>query len=305
MIFAQWMHIWSELALAFSEHFLRTTIIKKGLVVFCGFVVCGIIGVVDEAAWGQESSGHSMIKNQTDEQPEEPADRLGKDLAMASLFDSTSYVSLPKGVFIRKKDGDVPAHSVVISKEIEIGIHEVTQVQWESVMAYNPSDVVNPYNPVESISWFEVQHFLDSLNVLKTDAYTYRLPTEAEWEYACLAGTVGAGQVNDVAWYNGNSEERPHPIKQRYPNSWGLYDMRGNVWEWVQDWYALYEPDDNVDPVSLDTGRARIIRGGSWWSPAEITTCSHRGNLAPDYKAIILGFRVVREIENPSPDTGS
>ena len=305
MILVQRIYIWFELVLNFYEHFLRTLAVKRGGVAFYGIVVCSVIGFVNQPVWGQDSSGHSTIENQLDEQKDEPAGRLGKELAMASLFDSTSYVSLPKGVFIRKKDGDVPAHSVVISKDIEIGIHEVTQLQWESVMAYNPSDVVNPYNPVESISWFEVQQFLDSLNVHKTDVYTYRLPTEAEWEYACLAGTVGAGQVNDVAWYNENSEERPHPIKQLHPNSWGVYDMRGNVWEWVQDWYALYEPDNNVDPVSLSAGRARIIRGGSWWSPAEITTCSHRGNLAPDYKAIILGFRLVREMENPSPDTGS
>ena len=80
--------------------------------------------------------------------------------------------------------------------------------------------------------------------------------------------------------------------------------MRGNVWEWIEDWYALYDPKENVDPVSSGSGRARIIRGGSWWSPAEITTCSHRGNLAPDYKAIILGFRLVREIKNPAEEAG-
>ena len=215
--------------------------------------------------------------------------------ARSSLFDSTNYVVLPKGVFVRQKDGDVPAHSVVISKQLQIGRHEVTQLQWEAIMGYNPSDVVNPYNPVESISWFEVNAFMDSLNSQYSDAFKYRLPTEAEWEYACLAGSISTLPIDEAAWFYDNSDERPHPVKQKAPNLWGLYDMRGNVWEWVSDWYALYDPKNNIDPESPGEGRARIIRGGSWWSPAEITTCTHRGNLAPDYKAIILGFRVVRE----------
>ena len=264
------------------------------------WIACGITGT----ALGQDNE-ETQVHRIGAELAGDAIELGTKDHSIKSLFDSTYYVTVPKGVFIRKKDGDVPAHSVVISKDLQIGVHEVTQMQWESIMGYNPSDVVNPYNPVESISWFEVQAFIDSLNALKVDTYTYRLPTEAEWEYACLAGAAGSGSVGDVAWFNENSDERPHPIKQLKPNSWGLYDMQGNVWEWVQDWYALYEPDKNVDPDSPTSGRARIIRGGSWWSPAEITTCSHRGNLAPDYKAIILGFRLVREIEGPSTGSGS
>ena len=217
-------------------------------------------------------------------------------IVVASLFDSTSYIQLPKGTFMRKKDGEIPAHAVSIAKDIEIGVNEVTQAQWTAIMRYNPSDVVNPYNPVESISWFEVHAFIDSLNTLHEDGYVYRLPTEAEWEYACHAGSSGSGALGEVAWFNENAEERPHPVRQKKANQWGMYDMQGNVWEWVSDWYGLYDPDNNVDPGSPNNGRARVIRGGSWWSPAEITTCSHRGNLAPDYKAIILGFRLVREI---------
>ena len=263
--------------------------------------VCMVVSVmvVSDLVYGQESSnpmGSSVYV--------EPTEEHSADIALASLFDAASYVRLPEGAFMRNKDGDVPAHNVVISRAIEIAVHEVTQLQWESVMGYNPSDVVNPFNPVESVSWFEVQAFLDSLNTFKQDPYLYRLPSEAEWEYACLAGTKGSIQVHHVAWYNENSDERPHPIKQLEPNQWGLYDMRGNVWEWVQDWYGLYDPKENVNPLSPGSGRARIIRGGSWWSPEEMTTCSHRGNLAPDYKAIILGFRLVREVESLEGETG-
>ena len=280
--------------------------LEQGIVIisYCLVILMCVAGI-GVPVYGQDIDDPLQDKSKSAHLREEPVEQISKDVSLASLFDSTSYVVLPKGVFVRKKESDVPAHSVVISKSIQIGTHEVTQMQWESIMGYNPSDVVNPYNPVESISWFEVQSFIDSLNVLKDDVYTYRLPTEAEWEYACLAGSVAAGPIDEVAWFNENSDERPHPIKQLSPNSWGLYDMRGNVWEWVQDWYALYEPKENVDPGSPGSGRARIIRGGSWWSPAEITTCSHRGNLAPDYKAIILGFRLVREIEGPSAGLGS
>lgn len=272
---------------------------------FFGAVLFAILSFsLTSVAFAQEPESSSQSQPLLASLPGELPEHVLGTAAFASLFDSTSYVSLPKGVFIRKKDGDVPAHSVAISRTIEIAVHEVTQTQWESVMGYNPSDVVNPYNPVESISWFEVQAFIDSLNAHKSDSYVYRLPTEAEWEYACLGGTIRSQNIEEVAWFSENSGERPHPIKQLRPNEWGLYDMRGNVWEWIDDWYALYDPRENIDPVSPGSGRARIIRGGSWWSPAEITTCSHRGNLAPDYKAIILGFRLVREIETPSEGAG-
>ena len=243
--------------------------------------------------FSQKSQNYSVSGLSNTEKDQEEQRRF-KKAAHMSLFDSKSYVVIGPGHFIRTKDGDVPAHEVTLSKTIEIGKREVTQAQWESVMGYNPSDVVNPFNPVESISWYEVQAFLDSLNTAP-GAFIYRLPTEAEWEFACRAGATSQQSISEAAWYLDNSGEKPHPVGHKMPNEWGLYDMKGNVWEWVQDWYGLYNPDHNVDPGSPEEGRARIIRGGSWWSPAELTTCSYRGNLAPDYKAIILGFRLVRE----------
>ena len=253
-----------------------------------------------ESATKKGSDQHYQINSYALKETEIEETHLEKggekyQIIIASLFDSTSYIQLSPGTFIRSQDGDIPAHNVSIMKDIQIGINEVTQAQWEVIMGYNPSDVINPYNPVESISWFEVNAFIDSLNVISRDSFVYRLPTEAEWEYACHAGASGASTLHEVAWFSENAEERPHPVRQKKANKWGLYDMQGNVWEWVQDWYGLYDPENNIDPIPPSSGRARIIRGGSWWSPAEITTCSHRGNLAPDYKAIILGFRLVRE----------
>lgn len=233
------------------------------------------------------------------EQEREEKSRL-LALAKASLFDDASYVRIPAGHFERRGEGSVPTHTVIISRTIEMGLYEVTQAQWEAVMGFNPSSEPGPFNPVESVSWYQVQAFMDSLNSFQEGPLLYRLPTEAEWEYACVAGSRDGTPLQEKAWYAENAGEKHHPVGQKARNEWGIHDMRGNVWEWVQDWYGLYDPEIATDPQSGEEGRSRVIRGGSWWSPADITTCSHRGNLAPDYKATILGFRIVREYP-PAP----
>ena len=253
---------------------------------------------LNKGALSQLEEGHGMETTTT--LGEDVEERHILDKALVSLFASSNYVPVSPGTFERKNDDDPVYHKVSVTKTIEIGRHEVTQAQWAAVMGHNPSDVKNWYNPVESISWFEVQDFLDSLNAYGAQSnepgdFLYRLPTEAEWEYVCRAGSQSRDTLENVAWFNGNAYEKPHPVGHKKPNAWGVFDMQGNVWEWVDDWYGMYDPKQNIDPVSPASGRARIIRGGSWWSPAEESTCSYRGNLAPDYKAIILGFRLVRE----------
>ena len=221
------------------------------------------------------------------------------DTARKSLFDAASYVSIPPGIFERVGENSGAVHEVAITKLISMGRHEVTQAQWESIMRSNPSDRKGAFHPVESVSWFDAKAFLDSLNAMDSSDFLYRLPTEAEWEYACRANADKEQSLEDAGWYVDNAGESTHRVGQKTPNGWGLFDMRGNVWEWVEDWYGLYDKKADLDPLAVEEGRARIIRGGSWWSPAEFSTCSYRGNLAPDYKATILGFRVVRE--EPSP----
>ena len=220
--------------------------------------------------------------------------------ARASLLDPASYVLIPPGVFLRVDEHRGVRQEVAITRNIAMGRYEVTQAQWESVMGDNPSDRRGPFHPVESVSWHRVQSFLDSLNALDASPVMYRLPTEAEWEYACRANEVEAFDPEPAAWYIENAGETTHPVGRKTPNAWGLFDMRGNVWEWVEDWYTLYDLTEDMDPVVTEKGRARVIRGGSWWSPVEYTTCTYRGNLSPDYKATILGFRIVRE-EPPLP----
>ena len=174
-------------------------------------------------------------------------------------------------------DNEKPRHKVRLSKPFYLGKYEVTQRQWEAVMGNNPSKFKGPDRPVETVSWTDVQEFIKRLNA-KEGHTRYRLPTEAEWEYAARAGSTTAYSFGNniievslsdfvlvsYAWYRDNSEET-HPVGQMPPNAWGLHDMHGNVWEWVQDWYGDdYSAGAVVDPQGPTTGDFRVLRGGSW-----------------------------------------
>lgn len=194
-----------------------------------------------------------------------------------------------------------PAHAVTITKEFEIGRHEVTQALWQAVTGSNPSTFKGPDRPVEQVSWNDVQEFLAVLNGLG-DGYHYRLPTEAEWEYAARAGTTAEyyGDLDAIAWYGPNSGNQTHPVGEKEPNAWGLYDTHGNVWEWCQDWYA----DDDyeqlgkrpaVDPRGPATGEYRVVRGGSWYKYLWFLRVSSRLGVRPASRYPHIGFRCVRE----------
>jgi len=191
-----------------------------------------------------------------------------------------------------------PAHRVRITKGFQIGKYEVTQQQWQAVIGSNPSWFKGVTLPVEQVSWDDVQAFLGRLNA-RNDGFRYRLPTEAEWEYAARAGTTdkyaGASALGDVAWYDSNSGSTTHPVGQKRPNAWGMYDMLGNVWEWCQDWYGVYSSGAADNPAGPSSGPGRTTRGGSWVSYAWDARASYRVRVAPEVRSGSGGFRCVRE----------
>ena len=189
------------------------------------------------------------------------------------------FVLIPTGTFMMGSpdsdatayDDEKPAHRVTISQPFYLGTYAVTQEQWEAVMKTNPSRFTGDRNrPVERVFWEDTQQCIQRLNTQEGRA-RYRLPTEAEWEYACRAGSQTAYsfgddplQLDQYGWYVDNSGDQTHPVGQRKPNAWGLYDMHGNVWEWVQDWNGAYAPGPVTDPRGPSSGSRRVLRGGSW-----------------------------------------
>ncbi|GHU24948.1 hypothetical protein AGMMS50243_28630 [Betaproteobacteria bacterium] len=283
----------------------------------------------------------------------------------------TEFILIPAGSFTmgadknaeKASDDETPLHLVSISQAFYLGKYPVTQEQWEAVMGSNPSQFKGRNNPVEEVSWDDVQTFIQRLNA-KEGTKKYRLPTEAEWEYAARAGTKsaysfgddaekpgdgaekagddakqlggdaeqsgddaaqlrdgaeqlgdgaeqlkddaeqlkdGAEQLKDdaeqlgaYAWYYDNSVRQTHPVGQKKPNPWGLYDMHGNVWEWVNDWYdkSYYSRSPSTDPAGPASGQRRVLRGGSWNLHAEHLRSANRGSGTPGLRYDGFGFRL-------------
>lgn len=229
------------------------------------------------------------------------------------------FVLIPSGTFkmgspanevgrINIKSVDIEAlHEVTISKPFFMQTTEVTQGQWRRVMGDNPSSFGSCGDdcPVEKVSWEDVQKFIKKLNSMEgTDKY--RLPTEAQWEYAARAGSATRFYTGDseedlsrAGWYgsfdgSGNSGGKTHPVGQKIPNAWGLYDMHGNVWEWVTDWMGAYPSGSVIDPVGPSTGSPRVARGGSYISYAKHCRSANRLLCVPGLSIYDLGFRLIR-----------
>ncbi|MBI3652993.1 MAG: SUMF1/EgtB/PvdO family nonheme iron enzyme [Acidobacteria bacterium] len=224
--------------------------------------------------------------------------------ALASLLSPSNYVALKPGNFMMGGNGErdeKPTHVVTFTKDFEIGKYEVTQGQWEALMGENPSKFRGNDNfPVEQVSYSEVVKFIDRLNK-KDSRYAYRLPTEAEWEYACRAGSQGdfAAKLDDLAWYERNSGNSPHAVGQKLPNAWGLYDMHGNVWEMCMDWYlenyySYYAQSNRENPSGPPEGNRHTIRGGGYGAPPDRCRSATRWYALPYEKFDKVGFRLVR-----------
>jgi len=243
------------------------------------------------------------------------------------------FVLIQPGVFMMGcSEGDSecladerPQHAVKISQPFFLGKHEVTQAQWTALMGSNPSRFQGERRPVENVSWNDVQEFIRRLNNLE-GTRKYRLPTEAEWEYAARAGVATkfpfeAARAGEHAWYWNNAKRETHPVGEKQPNQWGLHDMHGNVWEWVQDWYGegyyassmtsspglvvkskemLNKPVIVIsDPKGAVEGPGRVLRGGSWSNDLRYLRSAHRNVYPADYRSANAGFRLV---VSPDPD---
>ena len=189
-------------------------------------------------------------------------------------------------------------HEVRISEGFWMKKYEVTQGEWELVMGANPSRFSNcgPRCPIEHISWFDTEEFIQRLNGRESGkGYRYRMPMEAEWEYAARAGTIGAryGELGLIAWCEHNSGFETHPVGQKRSNAWGLHDMLGNVWEWTADWHGEYPSSSVTDPQGPSTGSARVARGGGWHDYAGVRS-AYRYGVWPSYRDNDIGFRLVR-----------
>ena len=192
---------------------------------------------------------------------------------------------------------EYPVHSVTLS-EYYIGRCEVTQELWEAVMGSNPSCFIGAQKPVERVSWYECQEFVSRLNSLT--GRTFRLPTEAEWEYAARGGKKsshykysGSDNIGNVAWHKGNSGDKTHAVGTKTANELGIYDMSGNVREWCSDWYGDYSAGAQTNPQGPSSGSRRVLRGGSCYNSARYCRVSSRGNPIPEAFNSNYGLRLV------------
>ena len=200
---------------------------------------------------------------------------------------------------MKNPDGDEkPTHQVTLTNDYYIGKYEVTQALWQTVMGNNPSKFKGDNLPVEQVSWDDCQEFIRKLN--RITGKMFRLPTEAEWEYAARGGNKsrgyqysGSNNLSNVAWYDDNSGWGTHAVGTKQPNKLGIYDMSGNVLEWCQDWYGEYNSSSLVNPTGANSGSYRVIRGGSWRGAALICRSSCRYNYAPGDRGYDLGLRLV------------
>ncbi len=243
--------------------------------------------------------------SKTKSPPKELTVDLGKGVKL-------ELVLIPAGEFLMgspdsDKDArreEKPQHRVRITKPFYLSKYLVTQEQWEAVMGNNPSHFKGPKNPVETVSWHDCQQFLGKLNAKSLPGGgKFQLPTEAQWEFACRAGSTtrycfgdDESGFGEYAWHDANSGSKTHSVGEKKPNAWGLYDMYGNVWEWCQDWYdgADYAKSRTDDPTGAATGWNRALRGSCWYCPAAGCWSAFRSYRAPECQIDSLGLRVSR-----------
>lgn len=246
--------------------------------------------------WGMQAQ--TVVKNKQNAEQRDVQNELNKLARNMVYVEGGTFMM---GADANDKDAytnEIPAHQVTLSSYY-ICKYEVTQFLWKAVMGSNPSYFKGDNLPVEQVSWDDCQVFIGKLNALT--GLHYRLPTEAEWEFAARGGNSshgykysGSNTLNGVAWYSDNSGFTTHPVGSNSPNELGLYDMSGNVWEWCSDWYASYNSDAQTNPAGPSGGAFRVYRGGSFSVLARYGRTTCRSNGIPDFRLFYLGLRLVR-----------
>jgi len=283
--------------------------------------------VVDEAALQQERDKAEAAAAQARE-AEQRAARAEQEAAAKAEKEKRSMASskageeqdfeiapgvkitmcwIPPGEFMmgspkdeQGRNNDENQYQVTHTQGFWLAKTEVTQAQWKAVMGNNPSHFKGDDLPVESVSWNDIAGpggFIDKVNQTAAAAGgRFHLPTEAQWEYACRAGTPGpyAGDLDQMAWYERNSGGKAHPMGQKQANAWGLHDMHGNVWEWCADWYGTYPSATKTDPQRAASGSIRVLRGGSWFDYAVSCRSAFRNSYFPGLTSFSVGFRPAR-----------
>ncbi len=202
-------------------------------------------------------------------------------------------------------DDEGPQHQVTLTEGFWLADSPCTQSQWDMVMGKSPDKLNEDSRPVVKVSWEDCREFMVTMNETIAN-FSARFPTEAEWEYACRAGSVTAFNSHEncsnpegvdpaldkLGWYVKNSGDKTHDVKLKNPNAWGLYDMHGNVWEWCKDWHGPYKAEQISDPAGPESGRSRVVRGGSYWSDAGSCRSAYRIWRVPELRYDNLGFRL-------------
>ncbi len=260
-----------------------------------------VLGTPKRVARYVEVTG--KVRKQIDARKPSIARQVAK-LQSGRTAGETTTITLPGGVAMEMvwcppgtftmgspagEDNEKPPHPTTLTKGFWMGKTEVTQAQWKSVMGSNPSSKKGDDLPVENVSWNDCQAFCKDTGL--------QLPTEAQWEYACRAGSTGpyagTGNLDEMGWHGGNGGWGAHPVGTKHPNAWGLSDMHGNVWEWCADAYGNYPAGAAVDPQGPPAGLSRVLRGGSWNDHADACTSSARGCTGPSSENFRCGFRLV------------
>ena len=286
-------------------------------VAICVLLVLGLLGawlLTASNRWWFDAYGAQRQQAEASRQLGVPVEKvvdLGGGVALELVLVPAGRFQMGSPEDEKERGYDEAQHWVRITRPFYMGKYEVTQEVWEKVMGTNPSLFKGAKNPVEGISWDDCQDFLKKLNALEKEQGAFRLPTEAEWEWACRAGTKtrfcsedADGGLSDFAWYDANSGGTAHPVGAKHPNAWGLFDCHGNVLEWCQDWYGkdYYGKSAKDDPVGPATGSHRVLRGGSWYNPSAQCHSATRGDYAPYTRPYNYGgLRVLVAVPSRGP----